>query len=161
MSQNMRRQDRLLENRADIDAIIAGSDVCRLALSLNDEPYIVPLSFGYDGDAIYVHTAKKGKKIDYFKANDRVCFEFETNVRYERDGADACSSSFSYESVIGYGRISELLDPDTKDYALRQITLHYGETPSEFPKDAVRKVRVWKVSLDSVTGKRSPLKDVS
>jgi nitroimidazol reductase NimA-like FMN-containing flavoprotein (pyridoxamine 5'-phosphate oxidase superfamily) len=161
VSQNMRRKDKLIENRADIDAIIAGSDVCRLALSVNDEPYLVPLSFGYDGDAIYVHTAKKGKKIDYFLANERVCFEFETNVRYVRDGTDACSSTFSFESVIGYGRISELADSDAKEYALRQITVHYGEAPAEFPKDSVRKVRVWKVSIDSVDGKRSPLKERS
>ncbi len=157
----MRRKDRLIEHRADIDAIIAGSEVCRLALSVKDEPYLVPLSFGYDGDAIYVHTAKKGKKIDYFKANNRVCFEFETNVRYVRDGSDACSSTFSFESVIGYGNISEEVDAEHKQYALRQISLHYGETPNAFPQDAVRKVRVWKVSIESVSGKRSPLKELS
>ena len=161
MTVNMRRKDKLVENRADIDAIIAGSEVCRLALSLNDEPYLVPLSFGYDGDAIYVHTAKKGKKIDYFNKNARVCFEFETNVRYVRDGKDACSSTFSFECVIGHGKISEILNADGKEYALRQITLHYGESSKEFPKDALRKVRVWKVSVDSVSGKRSPLKELS
>jgi nitroimidazol reductase NimA-like FMN-containing flavoprotein (pyridoxamine 5'-phosphate oxidase superfamily) len=155
----MRRKDKLVENRADIDSIIAGSEVCRLALSVNDEPYLVPLSFGYDGDAIYLHTAKKGKKIDYFKANDRVCFEFESNVRYVRDGNDACSATFSFESVIGHGIISEVLDTDGKEYALRQITLHYGENVGEFPRDAVRRVRAWKVSIASVSGKRSPLKE--
>jgi nitroimidazol reductase NimA-like FMN-containing flavoprotein (pyridoxamine 5'-phosphate oxidase superfamily) len=157
----MRRKDKLIQSRAEIDGIIAGSKVCRLALAVNDEPYLVPLSFGYDGDAIYVHTAKKGKKIDYFTANNSVCFEFETNVRYVKDGTDACSSTFSFESVIGYGKISELLDLDSKNYALRQISLHYGENPEEYPPDSVRKVRIWKISIDSVNGKRSPLKDVS
>ena len=157
----MRRQDRLIESRADIDAIIAGSEVLRVALSNDNEPYLVPLSFGYDGEAIYVHTAKKGKKIDYFRANPRVCFEFERNVRYVRDGADACSSTFSFESVIGHGEISELVDVKAKEYALNQITLHYGETPSGFPADAVKKVRAWKISVESVAGKRSPLKDIS
>jgi nitroimidazol reductase NimA-like FMN-containing flavoprotein (pyridoxamine 5'-phosphate oxidase superfamily) len=157
----MRRKDKLIESRADIDGIIAGSEVCRLALAVDAEPYLVPLSFGYDGDAIYVHTAKKGKKIDYFRANDRVCFEFERNVQYVRDGTDACSSTFSFESVIGYGKISELVDPDLKEYALRQISLHYGETATQFPNNAVGKVRVWKISIHSVGGKRSPLKDIS
>ena len=157
----MRRKDKLIESRADIDAIIAGSDVLRVALSKDDEPYLVPLSFGYDGDAIYIHTAKKGKKIDLFKANPRVCFEFERNVRYVRDGTDACSSTFSFESVVGYGEVSELVDPKEKEYALSQITLHYGETPAKFPPDAVKKARAWKISIESVTGKRSPLKDIT
>lgn len=161
MTQSMRRKDRQIESRVDLDAIIAGSEVCRLALSKNDEPYLVPLSFGYDGEAIYIHTAKKGKKIDFFKANDRVCFEFERNVRYVRDGSDACSSTFSYESVIGYGRISELTDFEHKSYALRQITLHYGETPTDYTTNGLGKVRAWKISIVELVGKRSPLKDGS
>ena len=155
----MRRKDRLIESRQEVDAIIAGSDVCRLALAVNDEPYLVPLSFGYDGDAIYLHTARKGKKIEYFKGNNKVCFEFERNVRYVRDGNGACNSTFVFESVIGYGTISELVSNDQKAYALRQIARHYAETSDDFPDDQIKKVRVWKISVDSVAGKRSPGKE--
>jgi hypothetical protein len=97
--------------------------------------------------------------MDDFLSNDRVCFEFETGVRYIRSGNNACSSTFSFESVIGYGRISEIVAPQSKEYALRQISLHYGESAAEFGNDSVRKVRTWKVSIDSVSGKRSPLKN--
>ena len=40
----------------------------------------MPVSFGYDGAALYFHTAPKGRKIDFIEANNRVCFEFEANV---------------------------------------------------------------------------------
>jgi nitroimidazol reductase NimA-like FMN-containing flavoprotein (pyridoxamine 5'-phosphate oxidase superfamily) len=30
-----------------------------LGLAKDNSPYIVPVSFGYDGDAIYFHTTKK------------------------------------------------------------------------------------------------------
>jgi nitroimidazol reductase NimA-like FMN-containing flavoprotein (pyridoxamine 5'-phosphate oxidase superfamily) len=155
----MRRKDRLVENQAEIDAMIAGCEIVRLALSVNDEPYLVPLSFGYDGDAIYVHTARKGKKIEYFEANDRVCFEFERDVRFIRGNGDACEATFSYESVIGYGRISEIKTLDEKSYALRQIACHYMAAPSDFTESATSKVRVWKIDVDSMTGKRSPQKE--
>ena len=152
----MRRREKQVESRADVDAIIAGSDVCRLALAVDDEPYLVPLSFGYDGDAIYVHTARKGKKIDYFEANNRVCFEFERNVRFVHGGDDACEATFSFESVIGYGTIGELVDFDQKTYALSQITSRYAGPQTVFDPKEVAKVRVWKISIDSVDGKRSP-----
>jgi nitroimidazol reductase NimA-like FMN-containing flavoprotein (pyridoxamine 5'-phosphate oxidase superfamily) len=155
----MRRKDRLVENRAEIDSMIAGSEIVRLALSKGDEPYLVPLSFGYDGDAIYVHTARKGKKIDYFCANERVCFAFERDIQLLRGNGEACEATFSYETVIGYGNISEIVAPDDKSYALRQITCHYMPAPPDFTDKAVAKVRVWRIDIDSMTGKRSPHKE--
>jgi len=154
----MRRRDRQLESREEIDAIIRGSEVCRLAISVDDEPYLVPLSFGYDGDAIYIHTARVGKKIDYFEANKRVCFEFERNVQFLLKG-DACESTFSFETVIGYGTISELLDPADRSYALNQIVLQYTERQTTFDRRQMDKVRVWKISIDSMDGKRLPHKE--
>jgi len=157
----MRRREKHVKSRAEVDAIIAGSDVCRLALALDNAPYLVPLSFGYDGEAIYLHTARSGKKIDYFEANNRVCFEFERNVQFVQDGGDACEATFSFESVIGYGTISELVDFEQKSSALSQITCQYTGPQSVFERKEVEKVRVWKISIDSIEGKRSPGKDAS
>ena len=157
----MRRREKQIKSRAEVDAIIAGCDVCRLALAVDNAPYLVPLSFGYDGEAIYLHTARTGKKIDYFEANNRVCFEFERNVRFVHDGGDACEATFSFESVIGYGTISELVDFDQKAHALSQITCQYTGPQTVFDPREMAKVRVWKISIESVEGKRSPGKDAS
>jgi len=151
----MSRKEKEIKGREEIDEIIRGSQVCRLALAAENLPYLVPLSFGYDGSAIYLHTAREGKKIQCFKANNRACFEFERNVRLLRDTNNACRWSFSYESVIGYGAIHELVDPAQKEYGLNQIMLQYSGKQWKF-KDAIfSKTRVWKISIDSLTGKRS------
>ena len=151
----MSRKEKEIKGREEIDEIIRGSQVCRLALAAENLPYLVPLSFGYDGSAIYLHTAREGKKIQCFKANNRACFEFERNVRLLRDTNTACRWSFSYESVIGYGAIHELVDPAQKEYGLNQIMLQYSGKQWKF-KDAIfSKTRVWKISIDSLTGKRS------
>jgi nitroimidazol reductase NimA-like FMN-containing flavoprotein (pyridoxamine 5'-phosphate oxidase superfamily) len=157
----MRRRDRQVESREEIDAIIGGSDVCRLALAVNDAPYLVPLSFGYDGEAIYLHTAREGKKIEYFEANKRVCFEFERNVRFVQQPGSACDSTFSFETVIGYGTISELVDPDQKAYALDQVTRHYTDAQATFDDDAMDRVRAWQISIESMLGKRSQDKETT
>jgi len=86
----MRRTDREIHSRETIDQIIAAAGVCRLGLSNRDQPYIVPVSFGYDGKAIYFHTATEGRKIDYMTANPRVCFEMEQDVRVIRNEELAC-----------------------------------------------------------------------
>ena len=151
----MRRKDREIADREEIDEIVRGSEVCRLGLSVDDSPYVVPVSFGYDGDAVYLHTAREGKKIEYFEANDGVCFEFERNVRVVVDDHSACNWSFLYESVIGYGRIRELAAPGEKEHGMSQIALQYSGKPGQFGDAALAKTRVWKIPIDSITGKRS------
>jgi nitroimidazol reductase NimA-like FMN-containing flavoprotein (pyridoxamine 5'-phosphate oxidase superfamily) len=49
----MRRKDREIQSRDVIDEIIAQAEVCRLGLSRDNRPYIVPVSFGYDGRCLY------------------------------------------------------------------------------------------------------------
>ncbi|MCW8984119.1 MAG: pyridoxamine 5'-phosphate oxidase family protein, partial [Thermoanaerobaculales bacterium] len=62
----MRRRDKEITSRQEIDEIIRSALVCRIALADRDEPYVVPVSFGYDGDALFIHTARSGRKIDFF-----------------------------------------------------------------------------------------------
>ncbi len=151
----MRRHDKEIRSRAEIDAIIRAADVCRLALARDNEPYLVPVSFGYDGAALFFHTAPRGRKIDFIEANNRVCFEFEANVDLVRDVDDACAWTFSFESVIGYGPVFELVSTEEKTHALNQIMLHYSGREWEIPANATATTRVWRIDIESMTGKRS------
>ena len=107
----MKRSDKEITDREHLGAIIRNSLVCRLALARDNVPYLVPMSFGYDGAAIYLHTAPEGRKIGFFETNPQVCFEFERHVELRRDPQSACKWSFNFESVIGYGTLGELVEP--------------------------------------------------
>jgi len=152
----LRRSDREITDRSDIDGIIRGAQVCRVAFARGDEPYLVPLSFGYDGEAFYFHTARKGRKIDFIAANPRVCFEVEGHVEATPDLDDACEWGFSYESVVGYGTISEMTSADGKAYGLDQIMRQYSGREWGFASANLNNVRVWRLEVESVTGKRCP-----
>jgi nitroimidazol reductase NimA-like FMN-containing flavoprotein (pyridoxamine 5'-phosphate oxidase superfamily) len=155
----MRRTDRNISSRADIDAIIRGSEVCRLAFAVSDEPYLVPVSFGYDGNRLYFHTAKTGKKLDCIAANNRVCFELERNVCLIKHAEKPCKWSFSFESVIGFGTVHELRAPEQKAQGLNCIMEHYSGRQWEFTGAEVGNTRVWEIRITSVSGKRSEHKD--
>ena len=60
----MKRQDKEIQNRQLIDEIISQALVCRLGLCRDNQPYVVPLNFGYDGQRLYFHSAQKGMKIE-------------------------------------------------------------------------------------------------
>ena len=154
----MRRTDREVTARAEIDDIVRASLVCRVAMARDNLPYLVPLCFGYDGTALYVHTAAEGKKIEHFEANQQVCFEFERNVELRRDSHSACKWSMTYESEIGYGTIGELLEPVDKEKALNEIMRQYSGRNWPLHASSVASVRVWKIAIASITGKRSVTK---
>ena len=151
----MRRKEKEIKDRTEIEAIINTSQVCRVAMSKNDQPYLVPLSFGFDGSAVYVHTAREGKKIEFFEANQRVCVEFESHVQIRPDDKQACKWSVAYESVIGDGTLQELTEPRDIQYGLNQIMRHYSGKDWDIDPRAAGKTRVWKIVLVSLSGKRS------
>jgi hypothetical protein len=151
----MRRKEREIKSRAEIDEVIAGCQVCRLAFAVHGEAYLVPLSFGYDGSALYFHTAREGKKIECIEANPRVCFELERNIHLVAEADDPCRWSFAFETVIGYGVVTELLSPEDKEHGLNRIIRHYGGTERRLESPDLSRIRVWRLAVETVTGKRS------
>ena len=151
----MRRKEKEITQRQEIDAVINDCDVIHLALALNNEPYVVPLNFGYDGRWIYFHTARQGRKIDFFEANPRVCFALERRVRVMPHETRPCKWSCTFESVIGEGIVTERCDLEQKITGLNQVMKHYSSESWTFDAKAVEATRVWRIEIQQVTGKRS------
>lgn len=57
---------------------------CRLAVSENNQPYVVPMSFKYkcEGNSFkfLFKSLNEGLKIKYLNINSKVCLEFDRNV---------------------------------------------------------------------------------
>lgn len=151
----MRREDKEIPNRDLIDKVIAQAQVCRLGLCKDNMPYVVPVSFGYDGAFIYFHSAREGMKLDYLASNNRVCFELEHDVRVIPSSGEACEWSFSFYSVIGFGTVEEIVDPQGKADALSQIMRHYSGREWSLNERSLEKTRLWRISIERITGKRS------
>ena len=150
----MLRKDQEITEKSDIEAIIRASVVCHLALSDKDQPYIVPLCFGYRDNTLYFHSGVNGRKLEILKKNPSVCFEFEMNVGI-LEAEEACSWNMAYQSVIGFGKAVFLEDIVEKRMALGIIVGQYSDTTFELPDAKLRKTTVIKVPIDSMTGKRS------
>ena len=152
----MRRKEKSFPEREVIDKIIYDAQICHLACSLEDQPYVIPISFGYDGQTVFFHTASSGKKNDIFFKNPRVCLCFETRVHLVTDQKNACGWTFDFQSVIATGEIREITDPDRKYTGMNQIMRHYSGKDWEMPENEIEKTKIWGVKLETLTGKRSP-----
>jgi hypothetical protein len=153
----VRRNEKKIEFRDEIDRIIEGARICRLAMARDGEPYLIPLNFGYDRHSLHFHSAGDGKKLEILKENPRVWFEIEGDCRLI-PGKDApCGWGMAYESVMGGGRVVFIIDLDEKIKSLDLIMARYSPGVSySYPRDQVERTAVFRVEIESISGKRSP-----
>lgn len=150
----MRRTDKQIHDVAAMEGILRRATICRLAISADDRPYVVPLCFGYQDNTLYFHCAPEGMKLDILRKNDRVCFEADVDHEFVRAN-DACGWSLKYRSVIGFGRAVIVEGAAAKRAALDVIMGHYANGPFQYSADAVVKTTVVRIEIESMTGKSS------
>jgi len=153
----MRRKDRQVNNTSDIESIITRCDVCRIAFSDNNIPYIVTLNFGYHSGSnpcFYFHSAPEGRKIDLIGKNNYVCFEMDTDhVLFKAE--KGCDWGMKYSSVVGYGKITIVDEPEEKKRGLDCIMSHYsGRTDFTYDKKILLKIVVLRLDIEEITGKQ-------
>jgi len=152
----MRRDEKQITDKAEIDAIIRSSRTCRLAMSDGNRPYVIPLCFGYDGSTLYFHCAPEGMKVDILRENPQVCVEFD--ITGDVDEAEcACSWGIRFQSVVAFGTALPVKEPEEKRKGLALLMSQYSRPGQEFsfPDASVSRTTVIKVVIDEMTGKQS------
>lgn len=152
----MRRNEKEINNREEIEAIIQQAQVCRLGLSDDNRPYVIPMNFGFSDNCLYLHCAKSGKKLDIIRKNNQVCFEMDIDHELIIESDVACEGTAKYRSVIGMGRAYTLHDSDEKILALNAIMEHYtGKSSFEYLDKQIQNVTIIKVEIEEISGKKS------
>jgi nitroimidazol reductase NimA-like FMN-containing flavoprotein (pyridoxamine 5'-phosphate oxidase superfamily) len=143
-----------------VTAVFHRSLCCRLGLTKDDTPYVVPMTFTYEGYDIYLHShptgknsGKKNEYIEYMRQhNYDVCLEFDVvgPISPGTEKQPGCAWSLSFASVIGYGKIEKVTNLETKMDALERHLLRYtGRKWKDSPgEEDIKNTIVWKVSLD-------------
>jgi len=127
---------------------------------VDNQPYIVPLNFGYemldDHLILYLHGAAKGKKVDMLRQNPKVCFEADTE--HGLVGTEYVKNySYTYASVIGFGVAEFIEEPAQKLYALQKLVEKVaGHQHFQPDEQSLQQVMVFKITCSEFTGKRRP-----
>ena len=154
LKDRMRRNDKEITDSAVMESIIRKATVCRLAMAKDNQPYVVPMCFGYEDNALYFHSATEGKKLDILKENNRVCFEMDIGQEIVPSDS-ACQWGMTYYSIIGSGKASFLTARDQKRQALDVIMKHYTGDTYTYTNAAVDRITIIKVKIQHMSGKVS------
>jgi uncharacterized protein len=152
----MRRKAREVTDFAEISGVLQREKLMHLAMSQNDVPFLVPVYFGWDGAALYFHSATAGSKINILQANPEVCFEVSTVAGFiEAD--EACDFEARHSTVIGFGRVTFLQDEAEKTRALDLIVARFTPKPFAYPKDNLAKTFVLRIDVHAMKCKQHGL----
>ncbi len=136
-----------------INNILCSQSIGRLACTDGEHPYIVPISFSYDGVYVYGQT-NMGKKLKIIRNNPNVCFE-----------VDKMMDMRNWQSVVVYGEFEELKNKDqdtgremlfAKEFSLLTTTsvhTHEHEVTSILHDDSHIKEILFRIKIKKVSGR--------
>ena len=158
----MTRRERQVNDPAEINKILDTCQVLHLGLADGDQPYVVPMNYGYEFVdeklVVYLHGARRGYKLDLMRANPKVFFEMVCGVE-PFEGDVACRYGTAYESLMGWGLASIIEDPAEKIHALEVLmkTQTGKDFTGHFNDKLAAVVSVIRIDVSGYTAKRRPL----
>lgn len=155
----MTRRERQITDINEIIKILDKSKVLHLGLVDGDEPYVVPMNYGYtltDGKlTVYLHGAKRGRKIDVIRANPKVFIEMECDIE-PFEGEIACKYGITYASLMGKGIAEIVEDVEEKKAALSLLMKTQTGKDFEFEDKMTAFVSIIRIDVEEFTAKHRP-----
>ena len=141
-------------SRAECNDALTREKFGRLACSYDNQPYVLPLNFAFDGGSYIYFFTTLGRKVEWMRSNPLVCLEI-----------DEVKNHNHWSSVIVFGTYEEL--PDKAEYetarrqahALLQQRVMWWE-PAYISQEHREKPHsltpiIFRIKIDSVTGHRA------
>ena len=158
--QGMTKRERQVTDPEHIRHILDTSRVLHLGLAVDNEPYVVPLNYGYmmeEGKlTLYLHSAQRGKKLDMLRANPNVFFEMDCD-RMPFESKLPCQYGMVYSSIMGRGVAHIIEDVEEKKRAMTVLMKTQSGKDFEFNDRLVSMVAVVRVDVSEYTAKHRPM----
>ncbi|MCX6662062.1 MAG: pyridoxamine 5'-phosphate oxidase family protein [Euryarchaeota archaeon] len=153
----IRRMDKAITDQNEMKNIIQQTKYITIAMCLNNEPYLITLSHGYNPEKniIYFHCASKGKKIDILKENNIVWGQALIDKGYVEDKCDHLWATVMFRGVVSF-----IVDVDEKHHALEVMIKQLEQNPQlvikkQITKKSLNRVRIGRIDIDYMSGKKT------
>lgn len=140
-------------NDTQIDNLLNSQVVARLACTDGNQPYVVPVTFRYDGKYIYGQS-NEGMKLKILRKNPNVCLV-----------VDRMTDMRNWESVIIYGKFKELNEKEAEEARgiffermfplMTSSTIHSHEHAVTGTVDDSTRVKyvMYRIKIEKITGR--------
>lgn len=154
MSFHVRRKDREITDSDELKKILKSAKYVSIALCMDNEPYVVSVSHGYDEahNCIYFHCAPEGKKLVYVQANNKVWGQAVQDYGV----TDECD--YAYASVHFKGKVFLIDNLSEKRHAMevmvRQLSANPEAKLATIKPGKLAKTTMGRIDISCMTGKK-------
>ncbi|MFW6287453.1 MAG: pyridoxamine 5'-phosphate oxidase family protein [bacterium] len=153
MFKEMKRREKEASKDTIIKILNEGEYGILATVGEDNYPYTTPINYVYIDNAIYIHGALKGHKVENIKYNNKVsfCVVGRTNLLPGKFTSE-------YESVVIFGR-AEFPTAEEKVKGLKSLVEKYSpefmQEGLDYIDRALDKTVVIKINIDYITGKEN------
>src|SRR5258708_178519 len=119
----VREPQRAVYDRETINQILDEAFLCHVGFVADGQPFVIPTSFGRDGDVLYIHGSAASRMLRNLDRGVAVCITVTL-----LDGLVLARSIFNhsmnYRSVVVLGTAAAVLDAKEKLEALKLLSEH-------------------------------------
>lgn len=154
MSFHVRRKEREITDQAEMRSILKATKYVTVALSMDNEPYLVALSHGFDEakNCLYFHCAPEGKKLVYARSNNRVWGQAVLDFGI----TDECD--YAYACVHFSGTFKLISDITEKQHAMevlvRQVALNPESKLAKIKPEKLNNTTMGRIDITYMSGKK-------
>jgi nitroimidazol reductase NimA-like FMN-containing flavoprotein (pyridoxamine 5'-phosphate oxidase superfamily) len=155
MTFHMRRRDKEITDVEVLKKILKSTEYVTVAMSMDNQPYLVSLSHGYDENrnCIYFHCAQEGKKLDFLKENNTIFGQALLDYDYIQG---ECNHNFA--SVHFKGKVTFITDPNEKLRAIQTMIRQLDKNPepliAKLKAEKLQNTLVGRIDIETMTGKK-------
>jgi nitroimidazol reductase NimA-like FMN-containing flavoprotein (pyridoxamine 5'-phosphate oxidase superfamily) len=119
----MREPQRGVYDRDTVNQILDEALLCHVGFVAEGQPFVIPMSYGRDGDVLYIHGSVASRMLRHLEQGVPVCIAV-TLVDGLVLARSVFNHSMNYRSVVILGTATLVDDPAEKLAALRAISDH-------------------------------------
>ncbi|MFY9609877.1 MAG: pyridoxamine 5'-phosphate oxidase family protein [Blastocatellia bacterium] len=130
-------------SRDETRTLLLEGRIGRLGCVENGVPYVVPVSYVFNDDNIYVHSLM-GRKIRAMRENPKTCLQ-----------VDEIKDDYHWRSAIAFGVYQEVANEQERGWAVRQLLSRFPHlTPVESVPvhDGQSSVIVFRIRIEAMSG---------
>lgn len=150
---NIRRQDRLLDEKSAYQLLECGEYGFLSLIKENGDAYGIPISYVWDGkESIYLHCAPTGEKLK--------CISHNPNVSFCVVGATKVipyQFTTAYESIVVQCHAQTNLVPEERMYALELLLKKYSPNDTEigmkYAEKSFHRTEIIRLNIIQFSGK--------
>ena len=160
MKKGITKREREVTDMEEILSILDKAKVLHLGLVDGDEPYVVPMNYGYTMEegrmTVYLHGALVGRKLDIMRVNPKVFFEMDCDI-VPFEGKTACNYGITYASVMGRGKAVIVEDTEEKIKGLQVLMKTQTGRDFDITDKMAGIVSVIRIDVSDFTAKKRPM----